>query len=130
MKKVYTAGDPLGARLALGLLEENGIEAVIQGETLWSARGELPLTSDSAPSIWVVRDDDAQRARELILSKERDRNPERCANCGYLLRGLSESRCPECGKPFRRTGPDWTCGQCGEGVEDQFTHCWNCGVSR
>lgn len=130
MKKVYTAGDPVGARLALGLLEENGIEAVIQGEALWAARGELPLTSDSAPSIWVVHDGDAERARELILSKEGVRNPERCAGCGYQLRSQSESLCPECGEPFRETDTAWTCGGCGEQVEGQFTHCWKCGEGR
>jgi ribosomal protein L37AE/L43A len=24
----------------------------------------------------------------------------------------------------------WTCPQCGEKVEDQFTNCWKCGHSR
>ncbi len=24
----------------------------------------------------------------------------RCGKCGYLLRGLRDARCPECGKPF------------------------------
>ena len=23
-----------------------------------------------------------------------------CRECGYLLRGLPEPRCPECGRPF------------------------------
>ncbi len=27
-------------------------------------------------------------------------NPWRCAGCGYLLYGLREPRCPECGTPF------------------------------
>ena len=27
------------------------------------------------------------------------RDPERCAKCGYLLFGLPEHRCPECGTP-------------------------------
>lgn len=26
--------------------------------------------------------------------------PERCRGCGYLLFGLSEQRCPECGVAF------------------------------
>ena len=26
--------------------------------------------------------------------------PGRCEHCGYLLRGLPEPRCPECGEPF------------------------------
>lgn len=30
-------------------------------------------------------------------------DPERCRVCGYLLYGLPEPRCPECGTPFRIT---------------------------
>jgi hypothetical protein len=26
------------------------------------------------------------------------------------------------------TGPPWTCEQCGERSEPQFTHCWRCGA--
>lgn len=29
----------------------------------------------------------------------------RCLNCGYDLRGLSENRCPECGRPFEPNDP-------------------------
>jgi hypothetical protein len=25
-------------------------------------------------------------------------------------------------------GPPWTCGQCGEQLEPQFTTCWRCGA--
>jgi hypothetical protein len=25
------------------------------------------------------------------------------------------------------TGDSWTCGQCSEVLEPQFTHCWRCG---
>lgn len=28
----------------------------------------------------------------------------RCVRCGYLLVGLPEPRCPECGTPFQREG--------------------------
>src|SRR5437870_7260433 len=27
-------------------------------------------------------------------------DPTRCEKCGYLLRGLSQSTCPQCGTPF------------------------------
>ena len=30
----------------------------------------------------------------------KQRNPWICVQCGYLLRGLTEPRCPECGTPF------------------------------
>ncbi|MBU0639869.1 MAG: hypothetical protein KKB50_13455 [Planctomycetes bacterium] len=27
-------------------------------------------------------------------------SPKRCLGCGYILEGLPENRCPECGRPF------------------------------
>jgi hypothetical protein len=40
----------------------------------------------------------AMRHRRIdSLKKPR---PARCGNCGYLLYGLPEPRCPECGEPF------------------------------
>jgi type II secretion system protein G len=33
--------------------------------------------------------------------------PGRCLDCGYRLCGLSDARCPECGRPFEPT-VDWT----------------------
>lgn len=37
---------------------------------------------------------------QLARRAPRVRDPGRCANCGYLLFGLSVPRCPECGQPF------------------------------
>ncbi len=28
------------------------------------------------------------------------------------------------------TGSPWTCEQCSEPLEPQFTHCWRCGTAR
>src|SRR5262245_44460684 len=28
------------------------------------------------------------------------------------------------------TGPTWTCPNCGEKLEEQFTSCWKCGTAR
>ena len=28
------------------------------------------------------------------------------------------------------SGPDWSCGGCGESAGPQFTQCWNCGALR
>lgn len=35
----------------------------------------------------------------IAQHREREK-PPRCAKCGYLLFGLTEPRCPECGEPF------------------------------
>ena len=51
-----------------------------------------------------------------------DISPRTCLGCGYILDGLPENRCPECGQPFspdnpdtfsggglkQRAAPDWT----------------------
>ena len=41
-------------------------------------------------TVWLVR-----RWRCVGLPP-----PDRCYQCGYMLRGLPEPRCPECGEPF------------------------------
>lgn len=111
------------------MLEDHGIEAVIQGENLFYARGELPFTLESFPSIWVVRDEDEPAALDVIARNEGRVNPRVCRVCGYELRGLPEARCPECGTPFRIAG-EWTCAECGEVSPMQFSHCWSCGEQR
>jgi hypothetical protein len=36
-------------------------------------------------------------------ARRRGRSP-RCSKCGYMLVGLTERRCPECGEPFSEWG--------------------------
>ncbi len=128
MVKVYTAANPTQVHLVRGMLENHGIQAVIQGETLWGARGELPFTTESAPSVHVA-EEDVERARTLIEEHERRFDPDQCSNCGYDLRATEEPRCPECGTEFRSATP-WHCTTCGETIEGQFDQCWRCGELR
>lgn len=104
MVKAYVAAGPMQAHLFQDLLAAEGIDAVIQGEDLFAMRGELPLTNDTLPSIWV-READFERARELVLEFEEGANPD-------------------------ATGAAWTCPTCGEELESQFMVCWNCGTER
>jgi hypothetical protein len=30
----------------------------------------------------------------------------------------------------RASGPPWTCAECSEHIEPQFTQCWRCGATR
>ncbi len=66
MTKVLTANHPTDAHLAVGFLESHGIKAVVQGAALFSARGEVPVTPDTLPSVWVENEADAARARQLL----------------------------------------------------------------
>lgn len=103
--KVYTARDAPEAHFLRQLLESQGIAATVVGEMLGQALGELPLTADSLPSVWVEADD-ADRAAMLTADFDR------------------RSRTPP---PAR---PNWICPTCGEAVEEQFTHCWSCQSPR
>ena len=91
---------------------------------LWTARGELPFTPETSPSVWV-REEDCERARKLIDEHQRVNNPASCARCGYDLRGSPEAVCPECGWTFSKA-ESWDCPTCGETNEGQFTECWKC----
>ena len=51
--RVYLAADPADARLVAQWLEQNGIEATVQGELMWAARGEIPVGPSTGPSVWT-----------------------------------------------------------------------------
>lgn len=59
-------------------------EAAIRARTTWRPAIRLLLTSRAK-----LYDDDLPR----------------CENCGYILIGLTEKRCPECGLPFEMINP-------------------------
>jgi hypothetical protein len=48
----------------------------------------------------------AAKARWRALDASDARRADCCQNCGYLLYGLPEPRCPECGTPFERPSPN------------------------
>lgn len=104
MRKVYTAPDPVTARMAQDLLSASGYKAIIQGELLGSGAGELP--ADAYPTVWVVDNEDEEPATKLIQQWEQRESSLQ----------LYES--------------PWTCPNCGESHAAQFTQCWKCGEQR
>ncbi len=106
MKKVYVAKNPADAQLLKALLEGEGIPANVIGEFLFNCRGELPFSSDTLPSVWVVEDSDCEKAEEIIKQYK-----------------LTEANSMD-------SGEEWKCGGCGETNEGVFTECWQCGKSR
>jgi hypothetical protein len=66
MKKVYVAQGSVEAHMVKEFLEAQGIPAIIQGEDLYAIRGGVPMTSDTLPSVWVLQDDQFDRAKELL----------------------------------------------------------------
>ncbi len=106
MKKVYVARNPADAHLLRALLEGEGIRADVIGEFLYSCLGELPISPDCRPSVWVVDDSDCEKAEEIIgrykLAEDAPRDDRE----------------------------EWKCSGCGETNEDLFMECWQCGRSR
>ncbi len=112
MQNVYTARDGMEAHYVRGLLEQAGVNALVLGESLGAARGDLPMTQQTLPSVWVS-DDEIEPAMKVVnaylTTTDQDGN-------GTLFE-------PAAGEP-------WTCESCGEQVEGQFAVCWNCGAER
>lgn len=118
MQHVYTGRDELDAHFVKGLLLQQGIVSVVQGGALQETWGGLNLTDEALPSVWV-EDADVERAKPIIEEyKQRDQAD------AALEVGNDGERDPI---PPR---PTWTCAQCGEKVEEQFTQCWHCGHPR
>ena len=118
MQHVYTARDEMDAHFVKGLLEQEGIQATVQGEALQETWGNLNLTDESLPSVWVA-DEDVPKAAPIIDDyRRRDRAD------AELEVGNRGERDPV---PQR---PTWKCPNCGEMVEEQFTNCWHCGHPR
>jgi len=106
MIQVYSAEHPAEAYIVKGILETNGIECQVRGDILFAARGEIPLSIETAPSVWIIDEQRYMAARDLVSRYER-------ANAGKEV-----------------AGPSWLCPGCGEKLEGQFTHCWQCGHAR
>jgi len=104
MTKVFIARHPTEAHLLKSLLELEGISAEVRGEALYGALGEIPIDSNSLPSVWIQDGSQFDKAMEFVR--------------GYVSgQGSPDS-----------TGKSWHCPKCGEMMESQFTSCWNCGT--
>ena len=78
----------------------------MQGDQLYHLLGELPLSQETIPSVWI-NDDSKFSIAELIIDKYKKTEAE----------NISEEI-------------TWTCPSCGEGLYEQFTSCWKCGTLR
>ena len=106
MRQVYTAQHPTEAHLVKGLLETGGVRCEVRGESLWSTRGMVPITTETAPKVWILDDSDFDNAKRIVSEYENN---------------ISD---------FTPDEENWVCGVCGEESEGQFAECWNCGTPR
>ncbi len=82
-------------------LEDHGIRCTVRNEYLSGGAGDLP-PNELWPELWITDERDIEPARRL-------------------LQALTE--------PVAGAAP-WRCPGCGEALEGQFSHCWNCGAER
>lgn len=99
MKRVYTAETLVQVVHVQNLLSANGIVAELRNARLAGALGEIPFL-ETWPQLWV-HEHQYDWANQVI---ERS------------LREPAEPR------------EHWTCPDCGEHIEGQFTECWRCGA--
>ena len=92
----------LGAPLVLfgAFLLVIGVPGLVSGDadlSSWLSTGGLILVVGGGIDILVRR---SKQSQQREANERTRRATVRCRNCGYLLRGLPEPRCPECGEPF------------------------------
>ena len=102
MTKLFTSQSLTEVELLRGVLEQQGIASTVRNQYTSIGRGEIPFT-ETWPELWVVNDADLARSQALLAQ-------------GYGKDGDSAQ--------------DWTCANCGEEIEAQFTSCWNCSQER
>jgi hypothetical protein len=100
---VFVGRNVSEAHIVSGMLNAAGIAAHVRGHYLAGGYGELPITSDTLPSVWIDDPAQAPQARRVIGEYER---------------------------PSARRAAAWQCEQCGEIHAPQFTACWKCGRER
>src|SRR5258706_16197393 len=102
MKLIHTAKHPTEAHLIRGMLEAEGIRALVKGDQLYGAYGELPVL----PSVWIFDDALAMHADRLGID---------------FLRGTAAPK-------YRHQRS--TCAECGENLEGKVAVCSKCGAAR
>ena len=110
MKRVFSGRNEVEAHFVRNALEAEGIQAVVQGETL--AAGAVPLLAESMPAVYVP-DEDAGRAETLVRS---------------LPKQTEDEADQELDRPS--AAGTWTCPKCGETIDGQFDACWKCGTDK
>jgi Putative prokaryotic signal transducing protein len=99
MKKLFVSQHLFEVEMRKERLEQAGISCMIKNQRLSGLAGEIPFT-EVFPELWVVQDEDAYRARQ-VLDEELITQPSNPAA--------------------------WVCTDCGEQHESQFSECWKCG---
>ena len=71
MKRVFTVPTITEAYLFAGILNNEGVEAVIKNEHVAGLAGEIPFM-EAWPEVWVVHDPDLDRAMTILARYQKD----------------------------------------------------------
>jgi len=100
--RVHTTSDLAMLELLRTSLLEAGIPCYTKNENpVGAAMGEVPPLLNP-PELWVAHAEDRKRALEVIKKRT------------VVIYDAS----------------GWTCSNCAETLEGQFTECWSCGTMR
>lgn len=97
--RLYRAGSVPEAHLLTGMLEAEGVRAVVKNELLAGAIGELPMMA-TLPEVWLLRASDEPKARKVLDD--------------YKARAAST------------LGPEVACPACSAENPSNFELCWKC----
>ena len=103
MKRLFTSADFILVSGLKDVLEREGIPCVVKNEILSGLAPEVPFT-ETFPELWVQKDSDFPRAEEI---KKDWKAPATSVH-----------------------GESWTCPNCHEELEPQFSSCWKCGTRK
>jgi len=67
---------------------------------------------------------------EVLSSAMGELPPAECQAEVWVLNDADLLKAEEVLLRKNQSGPNWTCGECGEVSEAQFTQCWRCGAYR
>ena len=65
LTKLYVAANAADAHILRGLLEQEGIQAIVRGDDIVPLQGGNLFKMETRPSVWVFDDEHVARAREL-----------------------------------------------------------------
>lgn len=102
MKKVYASPDCTQIEIVGQLLRDEGIESRVFNEQTSAVLGDIPFFR-AFPEIWVRKEDESS-AKAVVARFE----------SGQV-------------RDERKSEP-WTCPECSQSIEGQFTECWSCTV--
>jgi hypothetical protein len=102
MKRLYRAAHLIEATHLKSLLDSASIDTFLRNENMMRVAGEVPF-DQCWPEVWIRDERDEPLARQILDDFTNRR---------------------------RHRGPAWSCANCNEWLEGQFTACWKCGTSR